>query len=149
MVTPAVTSGSQDRNVSNAPTIVVTPFVTPGSQDRNVALAWTTWLLREDDTPTTLGDNIMNGLCCGSALGCGCDVLTYLIDRLRAPRAGRLYRGPYAWTRTGGAYGFTIGIATYAYRICHATDDPADVCTTASNRSAQREECMSDPWVKT
>ena len=132
---------------------MVTPFVTPGSQDRNVALAWTTWLLREDDTPTTLGDNIMNGLCCGSALGCGCDVLTYLIDRLRAPRGGRLYRGPYAWTRTGGAYGFAIGIATYAYRMRHATEGPADVCTTAfqaSGSSVQPSgDCISDPWVKT
>jgi hypothetical protein len=121
--------------------MTVTPFTTPGQHDRNVAVAWTQWLLRDDDAPRSVLDAAMNGLAAGSVSGAGVDILYAMLRRAQLSTA---QDAVYAWTRRGAAMGATFSIACYAARTC-STRFVSEVQPSNVVRSGSAE-LMSDPW---
>ena len=124
------------------------------AKDRNVAEAWATWLLREDDSPVTFLDHMMNGLGFGAVFGSGFDVLAFLLFKTTGYNASR---GTYGWTRTGMKFGFVGGLTTYAAATYSSRSSQAEArikessssSSSSSNRSSSRPnaEHVRDPWA--
>ena len=102
--------------------------VTPGQQDQNVAIAWTQWLLREEDAPQSVMDAIMNGIAGGAVVGSGADVM-----------ASNLRRSPgaLAWTRRGAVAGCLVSTASHL--ASYRRDDADHV----EHRPVQTEHCRT------
>ena len=109
-----------------------------GWDDRNVAIAWTKWLLREDDSPQSILDAVMNGLAAGSAVGFCCD----------APRM--LARPPdvFVWTRRGACIGLFFSVAQYCIKqMMHATSSH-NLLPEGMHAAVPRSEELKDPWSR-
>ena len=119
-------------------------LVTPGLHDNNVAAAWTAYLLREDDSPHTFLDHVLNGLAGGAAAGAGADMLNWLW-RLRFPPRRLEAGAKIAWTRRGAAVGCSIECLAY---IVHCLAPRRPPATNGSQPSDdQGGEMVVDPWA--
>ena len=119
---------------TDATALMVQPL-THGWDDRNVAIAWTKWLLREDDSPQSILDAVMNGLAAGSVFG-------FCVD---APRM--LARPPdvFVWTRRGACIGLFFSVAQYCSKQGHAIS-PHNLLPEGTR--AVRSEELKDPWSR-
>ena len=118
----------------------VTPFTTPGQTDRNVALAWTVWLLREDDSAKSILDAMMNGLAAGCVCG-GCIDVVYAA--LRRMKFVHRKENAFAWTRRGAALGLLFSSLVYGT----VWGRMLDVSHSAPASRSKPPEVMSDPWA--
>ena len=106
--------------------------------DRNVAVAWTQWLLRDDDSPVTLGDAAMNGLAAGAVCGAAVDTLAALLRRARLTTSTS---ATFTWARRGAVVGCSVTMMSFAVLQLRASA-PRQLLAT------QKEDAlMSDPWV--
>ena len=117
-----------------------TLFTTPGQMDRNVAKAWTVWLLREDDSPQSILDAIMNGLSLGCVCGGAVDASYAMLRRLRFSSSNE---GAFSWTRRGAALGGLISVAFYCTLRVYNNVAPEN----ASASAAPPSELIQDPWA--
>ena len=114
--------------------------VTPlphGWDDRNVAIAWTQWLLREDDSPKTIMDAVMNGLAAGCVCGGAID-LTRLMSR--PPDV-------FVWTRRGAFFGLILNVVPYCLHQSGAIS-PQRLVPDSTSRSSTMDAVMGDPWAR-
>ena len=117
-----------------------TLLTTPGQMDRNVAKAWTLWLLREDDSPQSILDAIMNGLSLGCVCGGAVDASYAMLRRLRFSSSNE---GAFSWTRRGAALGGLISVAFYCTLRVYNNVAPEN----ASASAAPPSELIQDPWA--
>lgn len=125
------------------PTIL--PFVTPGMHDNNVAAAWTAFLLREDDSPRTFLDHVMNGLAGGAASGALADLMNGAIRRIFPQSRAH---PPLAWTMRGAVMGCALSCAAFVAKsvlpLSPAVAAHGDV--PAAQQVLPQKELLSDPW---
>ena len=115
--------------------------ITPGATDRNVAEAWATWLLREDDSPVTFLDHMINGLGFGAVFGSAIDVLAFMLHRTTGYNASR---GSYGWTRTGMKLGVCGGLTTYVIAFATASRSSQGHLKDSSSSTHQSAEQVRD-----
>ena len=120
--------------------VVNTFFSTPGQMDKNVARAWAQWLLREDDSPQTILDAVMNGLALGSIYGGGADALHASLQRLGLAAARDHV---FFWTWRGAGIGCAFSTFLYCSLQMRLWQQPL----LASDATA-RSELIADPWAR-
>ena len=136
---------SDERNQVIAPPAIA--FKTPGLHDRNVAASWTAFLLRDDDSPRSLMDFVMNGMAGGALAGLAADGLGTLVRRMRwSPKAEE----PLLWTRRGSVLGSAVCCAAYArMRVQGRAAASAGGAKLAESQEcgAGEHEYVVDPWA--
>ena len=133
-VTPPLKSNAAEG--STPPFGVVLPGM-PGGDDKNVAVAWTAWMLREDDSPTSVMDAIMNGLAAGVFCGGIGDLTAGMLRRLRGESA-------LTWTRRGAFFGAVLSPLFYC-TIPYV--DPVASSKIESAPESAAAPTMSDPYA--
>ena len=121
------------------------PLVTPGVHDNNVAAAWTAFLLREDDSPRTLMDHVMNGLAGGALAGAGADAVHWIYRKVSPPQ-GSAPSAALPWTRRGALIG--CGVSVFAFVVKKLVSPrSAERLQQAETRGGLPSELMADPWA--